>query len=317
MYLPLLHKGICFLALISLFAISPAPLPTDVEALKPGVVKIRNNSTGQEGSGFVVAIDTEKKIAYIVTAAHVIEDDSHPSVTFFTRPDRPVSAASIFSQEARREGKDRGLSLLWVNRNIPADAKALPLNTSALPAGGDKVFVLGSPRLLASWSVIPGSITGLEGADIIFSADINVGVSGGPVTKDNQTIIGLVTATGTKNVAIPATQIKDFLKGVPGPPIPFLEGPLPSANRVKCVNGDSAGCLSYYKEITSECDSKPGVKYKSCMSRAECWRARGFALSEADDTCDEKRYSYNPVTCIQNKTRAEQLSPKWCDAQEN
>ena len=55
-----------------------------IEQLKSGVVKITSKRPGgqeEEGSGFIVRL--ENNAAYIATAAHVIQGDSQPKVTFF------------------------------------------------------------------------------------------------------------------------------------------------------------------------------------------------------------------------------------------
>jgi S1-C subfamily serine protease len=297
----------------------PASSPADVNSLKPGVVKIRTE-VGTEGSGFIVAIDGGRKLAHIVTAAHVVDTDPHPKVTFYNSPATSVPAARIYKQNLQRDGSDRGLALLWVYSDVPAEAKALPLYTAKSLASGEKVSVLGSPRAGVSWSVIDGSITGLDGSDIVFSGGISSGISGGPVIKDSRAVVGMVTATGKNginNVAIPATQIRDFLKGVEGAKIPFIDGLPPSANRLKCIDGDSAGCLSYVKELEAECAEKIGKQYPSCVAKAKCWRERGFELMKADEACDEnKPHAYHPVRCIQFKEQAAQRSPKYCDSLE-
>ena len=297
-------------------SIWPAGATTDVNVLKYGVVKIRNNKTGQEGSGFIVALDKNKNIAYIITVAHVVGEDDSPSITFYSRVDKKVLVASMFKQDLQKDGSDRGLALLTVNHDIPTDAIALPLDTVGLHVGGDAISIIGSPRSSVSWAIIVGNIKGLDGSDILFSGDISEGVSGGPVTKDNKMICGIVTATGRESIAIPATQIRDFLKGVPGSGIPFQDGLPPSANRLKCISGESAGCISYFTEVKDECDERSGKQYPSCMARANCWRNRGFALMASEDSCDEKRYSYNAVACIQSKQKAAQLTAKFCDSQE-
>ena len=82
----------------------------DIETLRAGVVKISSLSEGKRktGTGFIVKL--EPSIAYIVTAAHVVEGDPAPQVEFFTRQNVSVKA------EVRKiEGGDpQGLALLVV-----------------------------------------------------------------------------------------------------------------------------------------------------------------------------------------------------------
>ena len=299
--------------LLSCLAILSSTLASDVNSLKPGVVRITSN---QEGSGFIVGITSDRKIAYILTAAHVIGSDAEPTVTFFNSP-TPVPAAVIFKQDQKRYGSDRALAVLAVDKNIPPGARPLPLYTKKPPSAGDGISAIGSPGTGAAWSVIPGSVTGLEGTDILFSATtgtISGGISGGPITKDNQTVIGMVTASGPNNVAITATHIRDFVRGIPGVNIPYLDGLPPSPSRLQCIKGDAAGCFTYVKELIAECKTKTGAQYPSCDARTKCWRERAFFLQQADD-CDASTTS-NPVHCIAFRREAGQKSPTYCDALE-
>ena len=74
-----------FCALLLLAALFPHALwAQDIAQVKTGVVKITAHVEGQQpkvGTGFIVRV--EKDAAYIVTAAHVIEGDPKPQMTFF------------------------------------------------------------------------------------------------------------------------------------------------------------------------------------------------------------------------------------------
>ena len=66
-----------------LVGVSHASLGAEnIKDLKKGVVKITAQVEGKTkvGTGFIVRV--EKNAAYIVTAAHVIEGDPQPQVTF-------------------------------------------------------------------------------------------------------------------------------------------------------------------------------------------------------------------------------------------
>ena len=77
-----------FLFLLILFPGSL--LAQDTTQVKKGVVKITAQMDGKSrvGTGFVVRVD--KDAVYIVTAAHVVEGDPKPTVTFF--PQTPAAA---------------------------------------------------------------------------------------------------------------------------------------------------------------------------------------------------------------------------------
>ena len=190
----------------------PAP---DINLFKIGVVKIRDNITGQEGSGFIIGVDRGKNIVYILTASHVVGDDNHPQVTFFTRQDRMTVAAKVFKENLQMESNDRGLAVLWVNENIPSDVMALPLAPSANLNGGDKIYIVGIPIRRMAWSVIEGSVETREGRDIIFKGNVSQGVSGAPIIKDGA-VVGMVTAGGERPIGIPSSLIDVFIKGAPG-----------------------------------------------------------------------------------------------------
>ncbi len=96
--------------------------------MRAGVVKITSHTEGKRktGAGFIVKL--EPSIAYIVTAAHVVEGDAIPQVEFFTRQNVFVKA------EVRKiEGGDlQGLALLVVRgkENLPLGLMALKLGAA-------------------------------------------------------------------------------------------------------------------------------------------------------------------------------------------
>ncbi len=188
----------------------------DVESLRTGVVKIMSSAEGKNktGAGFIVKL--EPGVAYIVTAAHVVEGDATPQVEFFTRQNVRVKA------EVRKiEGGDlRGLALMVVRgkENLPQALVALKLGvTVALKAGSDQVTVIGFPSGVASWGVLRVNVVSLEGSNIVLSKDLEEGNSGGPVIKDNL-VVGLVMGLNQGfALAVPASIVRTVLTnwGVP------------------------------------------------------------------------------------------------------
>ena len=182
----------------------------DIETLRAGVVKISSVSEGKRktGAGFIVKL--EPNIAYIVTAAHVVEGDPAPQVEFFTRQNVPVKA------EVRKiEGGDlQGLALMVVRgaENLPPGLVSLKLGTSALlKGGGDQVSAIGFPSGVASWGVLRVNVVSLEGRNIVLSKDLEEGNSGGPVIKDNQ-VVGLVMGLNQGfGLAVPASIVRTVL----------------------------------------------------------------------------------------------------------
>lgn len=182
----------------------------DVEGLRAGVVKVTASAEGKRktGAGFIVKL--EPGIAYIVTAAHVVEGDAAPQVEFFTRQNIPVKA------EVRKiEGGDlQGLALMVVRgkENLPQGLVALKLGAAvSLKAGVDQVAAIGFPSGVASWGVLRVNVVSLEGRNIVLSKDLEEGNSGGPVIKDNL-VVGLVMGLNQGfALAIPASIVKTVL----------------------------------------------------------------------------------------------------------
>ena len=78
-----------FLALVSSIGMlfPGVGMTQSIQDLQKGVVKITAHAGGQQprvGAGFIVRLEPE--VAYIVTAAHVVEGDARPRVTFFHQP---------------------------------------------------------------------------------------------------------------------------------------------------------------------------------------------------------------------------------------
>jgi Transmembrane protein 131-like N-terminal/Trypsin-like peptidase domain len=178
--------------------------------LRAGVVKITSQAEGKRktGAGFIVKL--EPSIAYIVTAAHVVEGDATPQVEFFTRQ-------NVFAKaEVRKiEGGDlQGLALLVVRgkENLPSGLIALKLSaTLQLKSGADQVSSIGFPSGVASWGVLRVDVVSLEGRNIVLSKNLEEGNSGGPVIKENQ-VVGLVMGLNQGfGLAIPASIVRTVL----------------------------------------------------------------------------------------------------------
>ncbi len=182
----------------------------DIDALRAGVVKISSLSEGKRktGTGFIIKL--EPSIAYIVTAAHVVEGDPAPQVEFFTRQNVSVKA------EVRKiEGGDpQGLALIVVRgqENLPPGLVSLKLSASVqLKAGVDQVTAIGFPSGVASWGVLRVNVVSLEGRNIVLSKDLEEGNSGGPVIKDSQ-VVGLVMGLNQGfGLAVPALIVRTVL----------------------------------------------------------------------------------------------------------
>ncbi|MDF0668141.1 MAG: serine protease [Nitrospira sp.] len=181
-----------------------------IDDLKKGVVRVTAQFEGlhRTGTGFIVRLD--KHAAYIVTAAHVVEGDSKPEVTFFT--DTPHSyQTKIIGMEG---GNPKGLAALFMEGQLPSGLKELRLDTTAQVTGGEQVSLIGFPLPAAiPWTVTNGSISGLNGRDLAFQAPVEEGNSGGPLFL-NGTVVGvIVEGRGQYGYAVPTSMLTMTLRG--------------------------------------------------------------------------------------------------------
>lgn len=201
---------IACLALLSPFLLPQIPYGQPTENLKHGVVKIIAQGEGQQpkvGTGVVVRVDQDA--AYIVTAAHVIEGDPKPTVTFFPNPQPPLVAQVVGIQG----GDQHGLAALRVAGSIPDGVAALPLDVTTKVVGGEALTFIGFPRTLPPWTVSTGTLSGMNGPTLAFQALVEEGHSGGPLLLNGQ-VIGVVSDTrGRLGYAVPASILAVALRG--------------------------------------------------------------------------------------------------------
>jgi S1-C subfamily serine protease len=138
----------------------------DIAQVKKGVVKITAQVDGKHrvGSGVVVKVDDDH--VYLVTASHVIEGDSQPSVFFYADPHRAYRARVL-----GLEGDDpAGLAALLVEGKVPSDLVALQLDQATKVSGGEPITLIGFPRAEGSmWTVTTGTLSGRKGTALSFS----------------------------------------------------------------------------------------------------------------------------------------------------
>jgi Trypsin-like peptidase domain len=179
----------------------------DLDVLKGGVVKITAINPNRVGTGVIVGV--KGKTVYIATASHVIENDPSPQVTFYQ--DRSHSyPAKIQGMEG---GNPKGLAALVVESDLPSGIRPLAFHVEAKLTGGEKVSVIGFPRLVpVPWAVVEGTITGLVGPDLIFAGPVEEGNSGGPLLYQGK-VVGLITEiAGSYKYAKPALLAQFELK---------------------------------------------------------------------------------------------------------
>ena len=216
----LLTAVIAFVVVLASASIGRAQ---NIDDLKKGVVKITAQVEGmtRTGTGFIVRV--EKDVAYIVTAAHVVQGDPQPRVTFFSQQETPYPGA-VRNAEG---GEERGMALLMVKAQADFLSKetVLPLNAAVRLSGGESILTIGFPQSGGSWAVIKGDVVSREGRKLNINANIQEGNSGGPIIHNGQ-VVGLVAALGNSfGLGVTAKSVQDYLEGFNVTP----QGPGPSA----------------------------------------------------------------------------------------
>jgi hypothetical protein len=183
-----------------------------VEALRNGVVRITATraedgvAKTKTGSGFIV--DLYPDAAIVVTASHVVENTDKIAVQFAVRGD-----VTFVAEVKRMRGADpRGLAVLAV-KNPPSGLIALKLSSDGQVKLADDVVALGFPRISPSFSALPGKVASRDGTDILFTAGVDEGSSGGPLVKGGQVVGVVVEAAGAAGRAIPAFIVAATLDG--------------------------------------------------------------------------------------------------------
>jgi hypothetical protein len=181
----------------------------NVSEFKSGVVRIVNNRNADIGTGFIIRIDGMQ--AYIVTAAHVVRGDQHPSIYLFNQQHDALQADVLDMEED--DAKGLGLLRLKIPSRLTTGITALRLGPSSQIDGGEDVKVIGFPDGTEFWTVGSGSVARIHGRNLVFSGAIRGGNSGGPVIS-NRAVIGMVTdVTQASAYAARAEAIEPYLRG--------------------------------------------------------------------------------------------------------
>lgn len=154
-------------------------LPGDTEKLFSSVVVVSTDRA--HGSGVIISSD-----GYILTAAHVVDDEDIVTVQF----------KSGFEIEGKvvRINHQKDLALLKVvGKNFPS----LPLAEKRIGIGKD-VYAIGAPLSLElSYSVTKGIVSGYRSYDeseyIQTDTNLNPGNSGGPLLTEDGHLLGIVS----------------------------------------------------------------------------------------------------------------------------
>jgi hypothetical protein len=185
-------------------------LAQDINSLKQGVVRIRNDRFEETGTGFIVKVDGDQ--VYIVTAAHVVRGDQHPAIYLFTRQHESLQAEIL----DREEDDIKGLALLrlTVSADVASKLTALKLTSTKQLDGGQDIKVIGFPDDTSFWTVGSGTIARLEGRNLVFSQAVRGGNSGGPVIS-NGLVVGMVTDVSQASAyAVPGEVLGTYVDGL-------------------------------------------------------------------------------------------------------
>ena len=203
--------SIQWLFLVLILVVWPLPAPAqDVGDVRTGVVKVISRAEGQQqrtGTGFIVRLDSGS--AYVVTASHVVEGDAQPMVSFFDVPNQLVPTKVIGLDPT----DPKGLAVL-VSKNAPDSARTLPIDTASDYRGGTPAVVVGFPLTHGTgWSVIPATVDGLKGRDLVLTAPLESGDSGGPILIAGKVVGAVVETRGQFGLGVPAAIVQLSLQG--------------------------------------------------------------------------------------------------------
>ncbi len=187
----------------------------NVERVGEGVVLVK--VPGALGSGFV--IDGE---GYVVTNAHVVENEQNISVTVFHKGERGYEKKVFEEVELLAVNPYWDLALLRVKAEDLGEFELTPIPFAGYESirAGEPVFAIGNPLGLER-SVSEGIVSTKNRAEwgmlyIQTTAAINPGNSGGPLFNARGEMIGVTTwgylFSEGLNFAIPVSTVKTFVE---------------------------------------------------------------------------------------------------------
>jgi formylglycine-generating enzyme required for sulfatase activity len=184
----------------------------DTAYLRKGVVRITAAPPGQNqkvGTGFIVRL--EKDLAYIVTAAHVVEGDPQPKVQFFPQEDVSVQA-TVRHSEGGDEVTGLALQVVRGKNNLPSGLTVLTLASASRLSGNEEILVIGHPRGAGDWAILKGSIASRQGRYMTVDANIDEGNSGGPIIHSGE-VVGLIGGVTRYGRGVTAGSVREYLEG--------------------------------------------------------------------------------------------------------
>lgn len=158
-------------------------------------VRIINRNTGHKrtiGSGFVINRPNILVTNYHVVSAYINDPDVY-SIEYLS------TSGSVGSLKLLDVDVLHDLAVLSADKEL-----GKPLSTAELPEKGATLYAFGNPLDLG-FSVVTGTNNGLltesEDKNILFSGNLNSGMSGGPAVNDLGEVVGVNVATAGNAVS--------------------------------------------------------------------------------------------------------------------
>jgi len=158
-------------------------------------VRIINRKTGHKrtiGSGFVIERPNLLVTNYHVVSAYINDPDNYSMEYLATNG--ATGLLELIDVDVLHD-----LALLAADKSL-----GKPLKTAALPEKGVTLYAFGNPLGLG-FSVVTGTNNGLltesEDKNILFSGNLNSGMSGGPALNEQGAVVGVNVATAGNAVS--------------------------------------------------------------------------------------------------------------------
>jgi hypothetical protein len=220
---------------------------------KSGVVRV--TSGGETGSGFIVRADAVHHEIYVVTAAHVIKNDPHPTVTLFTSRGKAFPCRVLRTTGTSDEALDVAVLLARVAPDAMSGLMVFHLAESQVLRGGEAVRIIGNPVYdRPVWSVVNASVEAVEDGRVYFTGNIGEGHSGSPIILGDQ-VVGMVVRMANARTTYPSTGVAiDSL-------YPVLAGTLPTKDVV--AEFKSPAFCTTLKAVIRSALEEEGGQFKS------------------------------------------------------
>ncbi len=198
-------KSIIFSTVLIFISLSSPGLSQGFGDFSSAIVRITNDRANTTGSGFIAGLDNDGVV--ILTAGHVVDGDSSPSVTFAVDPFLEFEAEVL--SVVYRPGWELDIALVRVaTQDIPFGVSTLRLGEHSL-AANDTVQIVGYPSrdypVYGRPLFAEGKYSAAEGVIEPVPAEkreyqLQIGYSGGPVISEGR-VIGIYVGAFSRSSA--------------------------------------------------------------------------------------------------------------------